>query len=162
MQGNLEQPPIIIYSSAQKSLALMVGCGLAAAMCWFDLSLSASATRAASGLVAFGLGMVYCAWLFLSPNVLTLSPAGLILQTRWRNARWSWDQVSHFRALRVHIASSYIGFDLAEQSSEPVSFTQYYVRYAGANDSLGGGWEIGARQLADLLNSARAHWRAVQ
>src|SRR6202034_3880068 len=116
----------------------------------------------ASGLVAFGLGVVYYAWLFLSPNVLTLSPAGLILQTRWRNARWSWDQVSHFCALRVHIASSYIGFDLSEQSSEPVSFTQYFVRYAGANDSLGGGWEIGARQLADLLNSARAHWRAVQ
>src|ERR1700678_5300 len=123
MQGSLDQPPIIVNSSAQKSCALMVGCGLAAAYCWFDLSLSASATRAAGGLVAFGLGVLYYAWLFLSPNVLTLSQDGLILQTHWRSARWSWDQVSHFRAIRVHIASWHIGFDLDEQSPGPISFT---------------------------------------
>jgi hypothetical protein len=160
MRGNLDQPPIVICSSALKSFALMVGCGLAAVFCWFDLSLSPSATHATSGLAAFGLGVPYYAWLFLRPNVLTLSPDGLALRTRWRSARWSWDQVSHFRALRVHIASRFVGFDFAEQSPGPVSFMQYYVHYAGADDSLGGGWETGPTQLAELLNAARARWLA--
>lgn len=162
MRGNLDRPPIVIYSSALKSFALMVGCALAAAFCWFDHSLDPSATHAASGLVAFGLGAPYYAWLYLSPNVLTISSNGLTLQTRWRRAGWSWDQVSHFRALRVHIASRHVGFDLAEQSPGSISFMQYYVRYAGADELLGGGWEIGANQLADLLNAARARWLAVQ
>jgi hypothetical protein len=160
MQGNLDQPPIVIYTSALKSGALMIGCAAVAAFCWFLLSLNPPAAHADSGLVAFGLAVPYYGWLFVSPNVLTLSPDGLTLKTRWRKAEWSWDQVSHFRAVRVQIASQHVAFDLEEGSSGPSSYMQWYVRYAGADDSLGGGWELGATELAALLNSARDRWKA--
>jgi hypothetical protein len=159
MQGNFDQPPIVIYTSALKSLSLMTACGLAAAFCWFDLSLGSSyTTRAASGLVAFGLGVPYYGWLFLSPNTLIVSPEGVALKTRWRNLRWSWNEVSRFRALGVHIATWHIGFDLREPPAGPRTFAQYCVSYAGADDSLGSGWEMSAGRLADLLNLARARW----
>ena len=159
MQGNLDQPPVVICSSALKSFALMTACGLAAAFCWFDLSLGpASSTHAASGLVAFGLGVPYYAWLFLSPNTLTLSPEGLVLKTRWRSARWPWEAVSRFRAIQVHLATQQVGFDLRQAPEGARSFMQYYVGYAGADDSLGGGWEIGAARLAELITQARARW----
>jgi hypothetical protein len=162
MQGTFDQPPVVIKSSALKSFALMAGSALVAAFCWFDLSLNPSASHAASGLVAFGLCVPYYAWLFLSPNVLTLSPDGLTLLTRWRSTRWSWDEVTHFRVISVHIASRHVGFDVTGQPSGPVSwaqsYMQYYVGYADADDSLGCGWEMSTGQLADLLNAARARW----
>lgn len=162
MQGTLDQPPVVIKSSALKSFALMAGSASVAAFCWFDLSLDPSASHAASGLVAFALCVPYYAWLFLSPNVIALSPDGLTLRTRWRSTRWSWSEVTHFRVISVHIASRHVGFDVVGQSPGPVSwvqsYMQFYVGYAGADDSLGAGWEIGAGRLADLLNAARARW----
>ena len=159
MQGSLEQPPIVIQTSGLKIGGLAVGCALVAAFCWFLLSLDPPATHADSGLVAFGLAVPYYGWLFVSPNVLTLSPDGLALKTRWRKASWSWDQVSHFRAVRVQIANQHVGFDVEEGAPAQTSYMQWYVRYAGADDSLGGGWELGAAELAALLNCARERWK---
>jgi hypothetical protein len=158
MQGSLDQPPIVIRSSTLKSFSLMAGCALIAAFSWLEMSISPSSSHAASGFVAFGLAVPYYAWLLLSPNVLTLSPEGLELKTRWRKARWSWQEVSRFRVVPVHILSRHIGFDLAEAPAGSGSFMQYYVGYAGADDSLGGGWELDPAGLADLLNQAQTRW----
>jgi hypothetical protein len=163
MQGSLDQPPIVICTSAVKSGALMIGCAAAAALCWFLLSWQPLATtHADSGLVAFGLAVPYYGWLFVSPNVLTLSPDGLTVKTRWRKAEWSWDQVSNFRAVRVGIYSQQVAFDLEEGAPAPAWFMQYYVRYAGADDSLGGAWELDPAELAGQLNSARERWKAAR
>lgn len=161
MQGSLDQPPIVIQTSALKTGALMIGCAAVAVLCWFLLSWNPPAnSHADSGLVAFGLAVPYYGWLFVSPNVLTLSPDGLTLKTRWRQAQWSWDQVSNFRAVRVQIANQHVAFDIEEGTPAPSSYMQWYVRYAGADDSLGGGWELDPAALADLLNSARERWKA--
>jgi len=160
MQGSLDQPPIVIQTSALKIGGLTLGCALVAALCWFLLSLIPPAPHALSGLVAFSLAVPYYGWLFLSPNVLAIAPDGVTLKARWRKAHWPWDQVRNFRAVRVHIATKHIAFDLAEGSTGPSSYMQYYVRYAGADDSLGGGWEMDSGELAALLNAARQRWKA--
>ena len=87
--------------------------------------------------------------------MLTLSPEGLVWRSRLRSTRWSWRDTSRFRPIRVHIAGRRVGFDLADPPDGPKTYTQYYVSYAGADHSLGGGWEIGPERLADLLNAAR-------
>jgi hypothetical protein len=161
MQGSFEQPPIIIRTSMSRSLVLMFGCGLATAFCGLALSVGPSvSSRALGGVLAFGLGVPYFAWKTISPDVLTLSRDGIEWRSRWKTTHWSWREASHFRAVRIHIASKAVAFDLTDGTSAPKSYTNYYVSYSGADASIGGGWEIDAPALADLLNDAHARWGA--
>jgi len=159
MQGSFDQPPIIIRSSTWKNGLLMIGSGMVALFSGFLMTINPSPpSQAPGGLIAFGLSALYFAWRMISPNILTLSPEGSIWQSPFRTTRWAWQQVSRFRAIRVHIFSQHVGFDVADGALGPMSFTQYHVRYAGADDSLGGRWEVSARALVEILNSARARW----
>lgn len=158
MQGSLDQPPIVLRTSVLKAGLLMIGSGIAAFFCGSLITMTPPPSRALSGLVAFGLAAVYFAWRLVCPNILTLSPEGLAWQSPFRTTRWAWRDVSRFRAIQVHIFSQHVGFDVADGVPGPMSFTQYYVRYAGADNSLGGSWEVSARALAEILNAAQARW----
>lgn len=159
MQGSLDYPPIVIRSSAFRSILIMIGCATVAAFGYLLIAMDPSgSSRAWGALVGFGLGVPYFAWKALIPDTLTLSREGMEWRSRWKTTRWSWRDVSRFRAVRIHIASEAVAFDLADGVTAPKTYTNYYVSYAGADASLGIGWELGATALADLLNTARARW----
>src|SRR5580692_6824008 len=149
MEDSLETPPVVIAASVP--LAFLQTCGFAAAalLCFLLLIGDPQAPASAvSGFIVFTLAALWFAWRMLRPDTLTLAPDGLVWQSRLGATRWAWRDIDRFRALRVHLFGRRVGFDRVDgRPAGRQSFTQYYVSYAGADDGLGGGWEIGPERL---------------
>lgn len=159
MEGSLETPPVVITLSIPQAFLQTAGFAAVALLCFLVVIGDPSpGGHFVSGFVAFTLAALWYAWRMLKPDTLTLSPDGLVWQSRLHTTRWAWRDVERFRAIRVHIFSKRVGFDRISGPMGPKTYTQYYVSYAGADDGLGGGWEIPPEALADLLNAARAKW----
>jgi len=84
----------------------------------------------------FGIGLIYFGWQFLDPNMITIAPDGLGWRTTFRRRHWAWSQVCNPLA----VGSARLGRD-------------------GKSHSIFGfSWEMGARNLVELLNTARSRW----
>jgi len=83
MQGNLDEPPVVIRISR---IASLIGFVLCAVMVHFRIYL-------------FGIGLIYFGWQLLDPNMITIAPDGLGWKTTFRRQHWAWNQVCNFRPM---------------------------------------------------------------
>jgi len=86
----------------------------------------------------FWLGLIYFGWQLIDPNTLKLAPDGFSWRTSFGRRHWAWKEVTNFRPMPW----GQLGWDVEGKS----------------HSSFGFGWEMSARKLTDMLNSARSHW----
>jgi protein-tyrosine phosphatase len=166
MQGSLDRPPIVVRSSRWTALWLLIAGGafVAVGVGMVGHPRAGHPSDPAFGyfsIVFFGLGVVFFAARLLRPDELELGPAGLIWRNFVRTRSWRWRDVWNFRPYRptARVRSAHIGFDFADDY-EPQNRGGREItrRLTGVEGSVGGGWELRAADLADLLNTARARW----
>jgi len=113
------------------------------------------------GAAFFGVGIPIFAARFLRPDTLEVGPSGLVWRNLFRSTSFRWHDVRDFRPYRPtsKIRSPHIGFDFADDYKPEERGSRAVVRQlTGVAGSLGGGWELDAADLANLLNAARARW----
>jgi hypothetical protein len=96
------------------------------------------AVMACFRIYIFGLGIAYFGWQLIDPNTVILAPDGFTWKTSFKSRHWAWNEVSNFRPMQW----GQLGWDIDGQS----------------HSSFGFGWEMSARKLTELLNTARSHW----
>jgi len=160
MQGSLAQPPIIIRSSrkvAAAMLLIVVGFVATGIMMARDPEENPVIAYLIAGF--FALGIPVFAWRIFRPDTLTLTPEGIFFQGMRVTDSWSWSEVRDFRPYRPtgKTILKHVGFNFAdgEPNNVPSHAAQQLPDVEG---SLGNGWELGAADLADLLNRARGLW----
>ena len=164
MHGSLEVPPVIIRVSRLKSsLMLVVSIVL---VVWGVVVLINGASLQRSvviyiGVIAFGLAVPVYAWQTFRPNNITMTRDGIAWNTMFRTKRWKWREIQNFRpgGPGPRRVAGIVVFDFTEDRDTPVTRPERTVESrAGYDGSFGGGWELNAVKLADLLNKARARW----
>jgi lipoprotein NlpI len=156
MIGSLDQSPVIVRSSPWKLVRLLAFAVALAAGGLYTLTHDLPFARAAIYVPI--AGAVFRAR-HPGPSILTLAPDGLISRTMWATHRYCWLDVKDFRAFAAvrGPGAKHVGFDLAEDPW-PNRFYYRHKVMTGVHVSLGGGWELGAAELAALLNEARTRW----
>jgi len=86
----------------------------------------------------FGLGIIYFGWQLIDPNMMIFGRDGFTWKTSFGRRHWSWNEVSNFRPMPW----GQLGWDVDDKSQGTFGF----------------GWEMSARKLAELLNTARSRW----
>ena len=166
MQGSLDQPPIIIRSSQKYSaLLLLIAIVFVASFVFMLRDPTINRGTAYFGLVFFGLGIPLFAWRLIRPDVMTLAPDGITRRSTFRAIHWTWGDVQAFRAYKPTSknVSKHLGFDFTDSYYAKGGRDLRAVKaITGVEGSLGGGWEMNATDLADLLNTARARWANVR
>jgi hypothetical protein len=157
MQGSLGQPPIIIRSSrlvAATMLLIVVGFAATGLLMARDPEENPVVAYFVTGF--FALGIPIFGWRLFRPDTLTLTSDGIIRQHMLRTDSWSWNEVQDFRPYRPtgKTILKHIGFNFTDSERTDV-LSQESTEVEG---SLGNGWELGAADLADLLNKARGQW----
>ena len=71
---------------------------------------------------------------------------------------WPWTAIANFRPIVITTATRHVGFDFIGDAARATRLRDVNRAFAGAEASFGGGWELGATALADLLNEARSKW----
>jgi hypothetical protein len=112
----------------------------------------------------FGLGIPLFAWRLIRPGIVIAAPEGITWRSTFRTSHWQWSDLQSIRPYSPAglSISKHLGFDFTDS---------YYARnkrlrrrtvkaITGVEGSLGGGWELSAADLADLLNKARIKWAA--
>lgn len=164
MQGSLDQPPITVRSSQSTSLLmLLIAVVLVAIFIQMMKDPEQSRLVVWLGLVLFAACIPLFAWRLIRPDILILAPDGITWRSLLRTVHWSWDDVQGFRAYKPapKAISKHVGFDFTPSYHAGSSgLRQAAKALTGVEGSLGGGWEIDAAELADLLNRARARWAA--
>lgn len=160
MQGSLAQPPIIIHSSrlvAAGMLLIVIGFVATGIMMARDPEENPVVAYLVAGF--FALGIPVFAWRLFRPDTLMLTPEGIFFQGMRGTDSWSWSEVRDFRPYRPtgKTILKHVGFNFAdgERTGAPGPAAQQLPDVEG---SLGNGWELGAADLADLLNRARGLW----
>jgi hypothetical protein len=161
MQGSLDFPPIVIQSSrTTAALLLLVSAGFVAigALMLKDPKQSAAIAYLVMGF--FGLGIPLFAWRFIRPDTIRLAPDGITWRSIFRSGHWKWEDVRGFRPYKpsAKSISKHVGFDFAANYQAQAQARQAAKALTGVEGSLGGGWEMSAADLADLLNRAQARW----
>ncbi len=164
MHGSLDQPPIEVRPSRTTSfLCLLAAIGFVA----IDVLLLEYPTQSRAmiwlGIIFFGAGIPLLAMRLVFPDTLILGPDGMTWRNRFRSNHSRWDDAQDFPAYAPsrRISSKAVGFDFTPGYRAISSgLRQTTKTLTGVQGSIGGGWEIGAAELADLLNSARARWAA--
>lgn len=113
------------------------------------------------GIVLFGLCIPLFAWRLLRPDILTLAPDGITWRNAIRTTHWQWSDLERFRAYSPagRSRSQHVGFDFTERHhAETRGLRRTAKAIAGVEGSVGGGWELGAAELAELLNKAWIRW----
>ncbi len=108
-------------------------------------------------LAVFALNLVVMGWILLDPPVLELSPSGIVYRAIVRTRRWSWSDISDFRAVRYGGVDA-VGFDYVAGKKRTSSASQTLGRITGAQGMLASNMEISSDELAGLLNRARVKW----
>ena len=163
MRGSLDQPPIVIRASRWKSALYLLICALFAGIGAFALVLEGarwSLWWAYVSIVCFGAGAILFAWRFVRPDSLVLSPQGIEWRSLWRTNRWSWREVIGFRVVPLGPATRQVGFDFTPDYPRSQRLRRINAGLVGIEGSFGGGWELGATKLCELLAAARAKWFA--
>lgn len=162
MQGSLDLPPIVIRSSIFTSLLmLLIAMIFVAIGVWVLRDPTENHTMAYLLIAFFGAGIPLFGWRLVRPDVLTVAPDGITWSTALRTVHWAWDDVQNFRAYSPasRTVSKHLGFDFTDSyRARNGQFSLTAKALTGVEGSFGGGWELGAADLADLLNKARARW----
>jgi hypothetical protein len=164
MQVSLDNSPVIVRSSQRTALWMLVVCILFVGV--FILMLRDPAEQSNSliayaGAAFFGLGIPVFAARLLRPDTLEIGPSGLVWRSLFRSTSFRWRDVRNFRPYRptARVRSPHIGFEFADDYQPERRGSREAVRqFTGVEGSLGGGWEIDAAELVDLLNAAQARW----
>ena len=112
-------------------------------------------------IVFFGAGIPLFTWQLIHPGVLTLSPDGVSWRSPFRTVHYQWDDLQNFRPYKPtsKTISKHLGFDFTDSYRARHGGAYGLAKsLAGVEGSFGGGWELRAAELADLLNQARARW----
>jgi hypothetical protein len=154
VQGSIDQPPIVVRSSQLRSFVL-VASGV--------LILKAPESPAWGYLMIafFGLGIPLFAWRLIRPDILIVAPGGITWRSAIRTSHWHWSDVQRFRPYSPagRTISKHLGFDFTDSYPAQNRQLRHIAKaIAGVEGSLGGGWELSAADLADLLNKARIRW----
>jgi hypothetical protein len=162
MQGSLDLPPIVIRSSRiTAALMLLICAGFVAVGIWIvrDPGEDHVAAYLASAFSALGIPLFM--WRLVRPDVLTLTPEGINWRSIFRTSSFRWDEVRDFRSYAPSgkTTTKHVGFDFTPSyRTRQGAFAHTARQLTGVDGSLGGGWELGVTDLADLLNNARARW----
>jgi len=166
MQGSLDAPPIVIGSSRiHSALMLVIAAGFVAIGAFMLCDPKESATISWLIIIFFGASIPLFAWQLICPSLLTLAPDGVTWRSPFRSAQWQWDDLQNFHAYKPtgKTISKHLGFDFTDgyhaRRGGPHSAAKAMT---GVEGSLGGGWELSADELAELLNTARARWMNTQ
>lgn len=109
----------------------------------------------------FGLGIPVFAWRLIRPDMLIVTPDGITWRHAFRTSHWQWSDVQSFRPYSPASGtiSKHLGFDFTDSYHARNRRLRHAAKaIAGVEGSLGGGWELSAADLADLLNKARIRW----
>jgi hypothetical protein len=161
MQGNLDQPPLIITKSRRKiigMLLLSVAITATGVWMWLDPRRHLSWVEGA-GFLMFSLGCPLFGWQLFRPERLVICPIGLTWFGPWKAWSYRWDQLSEFSTYTVSPASGakLIGFSLTGDGPRSV-LAKLNTSITGMSGALPGLWEIPPEEVATLLNQARARW----
>ena len=149
MQGDLQDPPIVIRTVRWKAVLHLVAVLVLAALC-------APVARTdwwANGYVwclavVFGAVALASLWELIWPGRLLIDRNGFERRDLWRTYRWSWSEARHFAPARNRFYR-FVGFS---QIQAPAGSRH------GPADGLNQDWELEPAALADLLNRARTLW----
>jgi len=156
LQGSLDAPPIVIVGSRRQTVLLLLAAALFGFLGYQQLHDPASdaydLTIGWGGIALFALAGGSCVLKLLAPARLELAPAGL---TTWtllgRKVHRSWADVSPF----VLGPYQLVLFDEAADVSISAQFNRLLMGYGRG---IGGGWDLTAEELAEVLNDARDKW----
>jgi hypothetical protein len=161
MKGSLDPPAIVVRAARWKSLLyFLIGLGftvIGALMFASEHSLTMR-LEALFILFVFGPCVALFGWQLVRPGQLVISPDGILLRQLWRTVRWTWREVDNFRVVPLGPTTQQVGFDYAESFDKQRRLRAINAAVAGVEASLGGGWELSATKLCELLIAARAKW----
>ena len=159
MQGNLDNPPIIIYKSRLKSFGLcLVSIGFVL-FAGNEIVDGSANLFLYAGLILFGISAPIWAYYMFKPPTLRIDPDGIFLSEFLTSRTLKWAEVRNFRAHDIgpyRWASKAVVFDVLGGPNQTIAATRRSV--SGFDDRLTGSWTLGPKSLADLLNAARARW----
>jgi hypothetical protein len=162
VQGSLDQPPMVVRSSRSTSFVmLIISIVFVAAGVLILKEPSQNPAVGYLGIAFFGLGIPVFAWRLIRPDILIVAPEGITWRSALRTSHWQWSDVESFRPYSPadQTISKHLGFDFTDSYCAQNRQLRHTVKaIAGVDGSLGGGWELGAVDLADLLNKARIRW----
>ena len=162
VQGSLDQPPIVIRSSRLYSaLMLLIAAGFVAIGAFMLRDPKESATISYLIMIFFGAGIPLFAWQLIRPGVLTLAPEGASWRSPFRTVHYQWNDLQNFRPYKPagKSISKHLGFDFTDSYRAGHGGSYGLAKtLTGVEGSFGGGWELSAADLAQLLNQARARW----
>jgi hypothetical protein len=160
VQGSLDQPPIVIWASKGFTLLMLLIAIVFVAIGIMVLrDPKEDHTWAYVGIILFGAGIPIFVLRLVRPDELILGPEGITWRGIFRTARFQWSDVQNFRPYSPapKTASKHVGFDFTD-SMRGGQLRHAAKALVGVEGSLGGGWELSAAKLAELLNQARARW----
>ena len=162
MEGDLEQPPVVIRSSQRTSLLMLIASvGFVTVGVFMLRDATQNPIVGYLIIIFFAAGIPLFAWRLVRPDVLTVLSDGIIWRSAFRTTQIRWDDVQGFRAYSPtgKTLSKHVGFDFTDSYHvQSKGLRQTIKAFAGVDGSLGGGWELSAADLADLLNAARVRW----
>lgn len=156
MRGSLDDPPIIIVTSRSKFLRALATCVAFATAGIFMVRDGNADGYWITGF--FGLGVVVALWRIWVPAHLELSPEHLLWFTGNKTICYRWIEFQDFVPFRPAKFSTHVGFILAPGSRLKTSLSDWSRRTFSVSGSFGGGWEIRAPDLIELLNKAQKRW----
>jgi hypothetical protein len=166
MQGSFDNPPVVVRASRWTAMwmlavsILFVG-GFILMLRDPRLKEPWQVIAACASALLFGFGIAALARGLLRPSTLEMTPSGLVWRGTFRTTSFPWSDIKDFRPYRPspRVISRHVGFDFAGQA-ENRRVVQAARWLTGVGGSLGGGWELDAAELSELLNSARTRWVA--
>jgi uncharacterized membrane protein YhaH (DUF805 family) len=163
MQGSLDQPPIRVRARRWQGRRMFAFAVLPlilvsqAARADWDPGRLAHNPMLWAIVAVLALNLVVLGWILLAPPVLELSPSGIVYRAVLRTRRWSWADISDFRAVRYGGVDA-VGFHYVGGKKRTSNASQTLERITGAQGMLASNMETPGDELAGLLNRARAQW----
>ena len=168
MHGTFDKPPIIIRQSLGKliltfGLWLSLAVGLIPTLAGPDHDLSIldfEFSKAAIGVLLYAALFVFAslaavaAFSIVNPAKLILEPHGMFWKSLWGTRRLAWNDVDRFDVGRAsaHSYRKVVFYNLSQRYLWEHPHQETPLGHCGTN------WEKSARELAELLNSAKTRW----
>ena len=168
MHRTFNGPPIIVRQSST-TLILMFGVWLtltlgliltvthpndALVVSRSDLGTTITGILLYAALFASTSFAAVTAFSLINPARLILEPRGMTCKRLLGTRHLTWDDIEHFDVgnISAHSSRKVVFYNLSQRYLWEHPHQQSPLRHCGT------GWEKGARELADLLNSAKARW----